>query len=54
MTQGTVRSTIAIEAALDMIYGPVFYRLLVGHAPLDQDFAAVLVETVLQGLTADP
>lgn len=46
-----VRTGINIEVALDMIYGPLFYRLLVGHAPLDAAFAQDLVATALAGLT---
>jgi AcrR family transcriptional regulator len=45
-----VRSDMSIEVALDMIYGPLFYRLLVGHAPLDTQFAKDLVATALAGL----
>lgn len=44
---------INIEVALDMIYGPLFYRLLVGHAPLDRAFAKDLVATALAGLESD-
>lgn len=33
-----------IEVVLDMIYAPIFYRLLVGHRPLDLQFAEALVE----------
>jgi AcrR family transcriptional regulator len=35
-----------IEAALDMIYGAVFYRLLAGHRPLDPALAQAIVATV--------
>jgi hypothetical protein len=45
-----VRSDITIEVALDMIYAPLFYRLLVGHAPLGTQFAKDLVATALAGL----
>ena len=45
------RSEIAapadIETVLDMIYAPVFYRLLVGHLPLDLRFADSLVAQAL-------
>jgi hypothetical protein len=47
-----VRSDMSIEVALDMIYGPLFYRLLVGHAPLDAQFAKDLVATALAGLAS--
>ncbi|WP_245883875.1 TetR-like C-terminal domain-containing protein [Hartmannibacter diazotrophicus] len=33
-----------IEVLLDMIYAPVFYRLLVGHLPLDAEFARQVAE----------
>lgn len=39
-----------MEAALDMLYGPVFYRLLAGHAPLDDAFSDVLVDTLFDGI----
>lgn len=39
-----------IEAFLDMIYGPVFYRLLIGHGPLDQGFADAIVSTAFRAV----
>jgi AcrR family transcriptional regulator len=35
-----------VEAALDMIYGALFYRLLAGHRPLTPDLADALVATI--------
>ena len=32
-----------IEVCLDMIYAPIFYRVLLGHMPLDASFAMSLV-----------
>lgn len=37
-----------IETLLDMIYGPLFYRLLTGHLPLDRDFADGLAALALR------
>jgi AcrR family transcriptional regulator len=51
---GQVRADIEVEVALDMIYGPLFYRLLVGHAPLDSSFADQLLTTVQSGLRHGP
>lgn len=51
--EGSARATLKIEIALDMIYGPLFYRLLGGHAPLNQAFASDLVTTALEGLASD-
>jgi AcrR family transcriptional regulator len=53
ITEQHVHSGINIEVALDMIYGPLFYRLLVGHAPLDPTFAKDLVATALAGLAVN-
>ncbi|MGJ4953325.1 TetR/AcrR family transcriptional regulator [Bradyrhizobium sp. HKCCYLS20291] len=40
-----------IETVLDMIYAPVFYRLLAGHLPLDRAFADSLVTRSLAIIT---
>lgn len=37
-----------METFIDMIYGPLFYRLLVGHQALDAPFAEELVATALR------
>ena len=50
---GNVRENINIEVALDMIYGPLFYRLLIGHQPLDDAFARDLLAEALKGLGKD-
>ncbi len=43
-----------IELALDLIYGPIFHRLLHVHAPLTDRFVKSVVDTVLAGLGAAP
>lgn len=35
------------ELLIDLIYGPIYYRLLVGHQPLDAYFGNALVDSVL-------
>jgi AcrR family transcriptional regulator len=45
-----IRKTIDVDIALDMIYGPIFYRLLMGHAPLDARFTNAIVDHALKGL----
>jgi AcrR family transcriptional regulator len=42
--RGEIQEPSDIEVLLDMIYAPIFYRLLVGHLPLDAVFAEALVE----------
>ena len=51
---GTLAKTLDAEIALDLIYGPLFYRLLAGHAPLDEAFAGAVVDLALSGLTDTP
>jgi hypothetical protein len=47
-----LRSDFDVEVALDMIYGPLFYRLLAGHARLDAAFTDALLDHALTGLAA--
>ncbi|HKR24483.1 MAG TPA: TetR/AcrR family transcriptional regulator [Allosphingosinicella sp.] len=49
---GQVRADIDLELALDLIYGPVFYRLTMAHAPIDAGFADALLKEVLAGIAA--
>jgi AcrR family transcriptional regulator len=46
IAEGELPSPPDLETLLDMIYGPIFYRLLVGHRPLAAQFADAIVETV--------
>ncbi|GHI09531.1 hypothetical protein AQI88_27970 [Streptomyces cellostaticus] len=39
-----------LEHATDLVFGPFWYRLLVGHAPLDPDQASSHVAQLLNGL----
>ena len=55
MARGELREDIDPEVAVDSLYGPIYYRLLVGHAPLKEDFADALADHVFAGLSAqDP
>jgi len=47
---GEIRRAVNIEIALDMIYGALFFRLLLGHAPLDRKLVKQLVKEALRGL----
>lgn len=42
---GEVRPNLDIEAAIDLLFAPIYHRLLVGHAPLDPS----LVDQLLAG-----
>jgi AcrR family transcriptional regulator len=50
--RGELRDDIDLEVAVDVLYGPIYYRMLVGHGPLDDDFADALADHVFAGLAA--
>jgi AcrR family transcriptional regulator len=49
---GEIAADTNVELALDLLYGPVYHRLLHGHAPLDEPFVRGVVDTVVDGLTS--
>jgi len=52
--QGEIRSDIDFEAALDLLYAPLYFRLLVGHGKLDGAFTDAIVALALGGLRRFP
>ena len=48
--RGEIPAGTKVEVALDLLYGPVYHRLLHGHAPLTDRFVRDLVDTVLDGI----
>jgi AcrR family transcriptional regulator len=53
--RGELREDLDLEVAVDVLYGPIYYRMLVGHAPLEEDFANALADHVFAGFSAgDP
>jgi AcrR family transcriptional regulator len=50
--EGSLRRNINVDAAVDMIYGPIFYRLLVGHGLVNDAFAQALVTEALRGIAS--
>ena len=50
-----LREDLDPEVAVDVLYGPIYYRMLVGHAPLDEGLADALAGHIFAGLGArDP
>jgi AcrR family transcriptional regulator len=49
---GELRADLDLAATLDLVFAPVYYRLLFSHEPLDEEFAARSIEHVLQGIAA--
>lgn len=50
MERGEIAPDTDVEAALDMLYGPVYHRLLQGHAPLGEEFAERVLTWLLAAL----
>lgn len=45
-----IRPDTDVETVLDMLYGPLFFRLLTGHQPLSPQLAEHLVQTLFDGV----
>lgn len=45
-----LRLDIDYEVTLDLIYAPLFFRLLIGHGPLDKAYADAILDAALKGL----
>jgi AcrR family transcriptional regulator len=52
MEKGEIRSDIDPDAALDLLYGPLYLRLLLRHARLDEEFVNTVFEIVSPTLAA--
>jgi AcrR family transcriptional regulator len=48
--RGEIPDDVNVEVALDMLYGPLYHRLLHRHAPLTDRFVADVIDAVLRGL----
>jgi AcrR family transcriptional regulator len=44
--RGELRADLDVGVAIDALYGAVYYRLLVSHAPLDATYAETLIDQV--------
>lgn len=50
MAQGDFRGDIDPEYAMDMLYAPIYYRLLIGSGPISGSFVNGLLEQVSRGI----
>ncbi len=48
--RGELRNDVDAEVAIDALYSPLFYRLLLKHLPLTENFVDELVDVVIKGL----
>jgi AcrR family transcriptional regulator len=49
--RGEIAADTKIDVALDLIYGPLYHRLLHGHAKLNDRFVQDVIDMALNGLT---
>jgi AcrR family transcriptional regulator len=47
---GEFNSNLDLELTMDILYGPIYYRLLLGHLPLNQEFSSLMPEMALKCL----
>lgn len=47
IARGEVHPEVDVDVLVDLVYGPMWYRLLISAAPLDEDFAHALARSVV-------
>jgi AcrR family transcriptional regulator len=52
--RGEIPADTKIEVALDLLYGPLYHRLLHGHAPLNDRFTQDVIAMALSGIQPAP
>jgi AcrR family transcriptional regulator len=49
--RGEIAADTDLEVTLDLLYGPIYHRLLHGHAPLTEQFAHHVVDAVIAAIS---
>jgi AcrR family transcriptional regulator len=52
--RGQIPADTKTEVALDLLYGPLYHRLLHGHAPLNDRFTQDVIDMALNGIQPAP
>jgi AcrR family transcriptional regulator len=50
--RGEIAAETNLELTLDLLYGPIYHRLLHGHAPLNDGFAAQVIDAVIAAISS--
>jgi len=50
IANGELRADVDLDVVIDALYGPIWYRILVPHAPLTPEWAGHLADYVFDGL----
>jgi AcrR family transcriptional regulator len=53
LSRGEVNAEVDVEIAIDVLFGPLIFRLLTGHAPLTRAEANAVADAVLIGLLSE-
>jgi AcrR family transcriptional regulator len=48
--RGEIPADTNLDVTLDLLYGPIYHRLLHGHAPLTEHFTEQVIDTVIHGI----
>lgn len=51
---GQISPNQNLEMLIDIVFGTMWYRLLIGHAPIDESFADELTETIIKLVQVSP
>jgi AcrR family transcriptional regulator len=51
IAQGALRKDVDLDAMIDAIYGPIWYRMMLRHGPIDAAYIDTLLDLALHGLT---
>ena len=49
ISEGSIRKDLDMDTAIDLLYGPLYYRLLLGAGLLDEQFVANVYQQFLEG-----
>jgi AcrR family transcriptional regulator len=52
--RGEIAAGTKVEVVLDLLYGPLYHRLLHGHARLNDQFVGDVIDVVLDGIRPGP
>lgn len=52
VTRGELKKNLDIGSTIDLLYGPIFYRLLITGDPLDEAFVKYLIRSAFEGIKA--
>jgi len=54
VARSQIRADIDIATVMDQLYAPLYWRLMMGHQPLEDGFADELVRNILEGVAVHP